>query len=90
MNYCFALFRPLFDSKSGDNSVQSSPPENRAIPAMPTSQRVHTAVSRTNSHESTASAIGMKTGRLHKVMKLIFFRIVYLNIYLFCFLKGNS
>jgi hypothetical protein len=63
------LFRPLFDSKtlnSGENSVQSSPPEARAIPPS-TSQRVNTAVSRTDSYDSTTSAIGMKTGRLHKV-----------------------
>jgi hypothetical protein len=51
---------------SGDNSVQSSPTENRAKQAT-SSQRV----SRTNSHDSTT-----KTGRSNKVNRSLSYLIL--------------
>ena len=52
---------------SDDNSVQSSPPENRTknlVLQGPPSQRMSAVMSRTNSHDSTS-----KTGRLQKVFQ---------------------
>ncbi|CAF3470942.1 unnamed protein product [Rotaria sp. Silwood1] len=65
--------KPLFDSKTimnEDNTGQISPPEIRPknISAQGnSSQRARTTVSRTDSHDSTASALTMKSGRLHRV-----------------------
>ncbi len=61
--------RPLFDTKilnNDDHSAQSSPPELRAK-NLPTSQKMNNVLSRTDSHDSTTSAIATKTTRITKV-----------------------
>ncbi|UJR10094.1 hypothetical protein I4U23_014316 [Adineta vaga] len=65
--------KPLFDSKtltSGNNSAQSSPPENHTknvITQGSINQRVSAMMTRTDSHDSNTNAIVTKTGRVNKV-----------------------
>ncbi|CAF0861729.1 unnamed protein product [Adineta ricciae] len=64
--------KPLFDSKalaSGDNSAQSSPPENstkNTTTQGSVNQRVSVTMTRADSHDSNASAIATKAGRAQK------------------------